>query len=94
MVLQDKYKAKASRAWKASRGLSTSAKPSNRKPQPPQVDSQKAFPTLQGENNDKELEDKDANEVETIESDQLSGEDDSIQSNLRDLKEERKLYVI
>ncbi|TIB78818.1 hypothetical protein E3Q18_00843 [Wallemia mellicola] len=46
MVLQDKYKAKASKAWKASRGLSTAPKPTTRRLQPPEVDNQAEFPDL------------------------------------------------
>lgn len=46
MVLQDKYKAKASKAWKASRGLSTAPKPTTRRPQPPELDNQTEFPDL------------------------------------------------
>ncbi|TIA74673.1 hypothetical protein E3P92_01178 [Wallemia ichthyophaga] len=46
MVLQDKYKAKASRAWKSSRGLSTAAKPS-RRPPPPTLNDEASFPELQ-----------------------------------------------
>ncbi|TIA93629.1 hypothetical protein E3P99_00102 [Wallemia hederae] len=47
MVLQDKYKARASRAWKSSRGLSTAAKPGNRRPPPPSVNDNNEFPELQ-----------------------------------------------
>ncbi|TIA92032.1 hypothetical protein E3P89_01262 [Wallemia ichthyophaga] len=48
MVLQDKYKAKASRAWKSSRGLSTATRPNRRPPPPPPtLTDEVAFPELQ-----------------------------------------------